>query len=135
MRFVRSHLSETRKKRFRKRIFVGLTPMTKNTIWGKSPALYLEGYVLVLFNHMERKMPSKYDCHLKKSIRTNLEGTLEGLFWARVPYNKAHRVNFRVCWGVLDSYYFTRISKKMFPIDKRASNMERENDVIQAYKK
>ena len=53
MRTVRSLLSDRRKKRFRKRTFLGLTPVTRaNTIWGKSPALYLEVYVLVLFNHI-----------------------------------------------------------------------------------
>ena len=53
MKIVRSLLSDRRKKRFRKRTFIGFTPMTRvNTIWGKSPALYLEGYVLVLFNHI-----------------------------------------------------------------------------------
>ena len=53
MRTVRSLLSDRRKKRFRKRTFLGLTPVTRaNTIWGKSPALYLEVYILALFNHM-----------------------------------------------------------------------------------
>ena len=53
MRIVRSLLSDRRKKRFRKQTFLGLTPLTRaNTIWGKSPALYLEVYVLVLFNHI-----------------------------------------------------------------------------------
>ena len=50
MRTVKSILSDRRRKRFRKRTFLGLTPVNKvNTIWGKSPAPYLEVYVLVLF--------------------------------------------------------------------------------------
>ena len=53
MRTVRNLLSDRCKKRFRKQTFLGLTPVTwANTIWGKSPAFYLEVYVLVLFNHM-----------------------------------------------------------------------------------
>ena len=53
MRTVRSLLSDRCKKRFRKHTFLGLTPVTwANMIWGKSPAFYLEVYVLVLFNHI-----------------------------------------------------------------------------------
>ena len=57
MRTVRSLLSDRCKKRFRKQTFLGLTPVTwANTIWGKSPAFYLEVYVLVLFNHMRDRV-------------------------------------------------------------------------------
>ena len=53
MRIVRSLSSDTRKKQFRKPTFIGLTPVTRvNMFLGKSPALYLEGYVLVLFYNM-----------------------------------------------------------------------------------
>ena len=53
MTIVRSLLSDRRKKQFRKRTFIDVTPVTRvNTIRGKSPALYLGGYVLVLLNHM-----------------------------------------------------------------------------------
>ena len=53
MRIARSLLSDRRKKQFRKRTFIDVTPVTRvNTIRGKSPALYLGGYVLVLLNHM-----------------------------------------------------------------------------------
>ena len=53
MRTVRSLLSDRCKKWFRKRTFIGLTPVTRvNTIRGKSPAFYNGVYVLVLFNHI-----------------------------------------------------------------------------------
>ena len=47
------YLIDRCKKRLRKPTFIGLKPVTRvNTIWGKASALYLKGYVLVLFNHI-----------------------------------------------------------------------------------
>ena len=66
MRAVRSLLSVRRKKRFKKRTFIGHTPVTRvNTVWGKSHALYNGVYVLVLFNQM---LQSPYFCYCSSKL-------------------------------------------------------------------
>ena len=72
MRTVRNLLSDRCKKRFRKQTFLGLTPVTwANTIWGKSPAFYLEVYVLVLFNHMRSLFFVKLRLSFKRFVIPN----------------------------------------------------------------
>ena len=69
VKIVRGLSYDRHKKRFKKRTFIGFTLM--NTILGKLPALYLEGYVLVLFNHM---------CQNNADILLSTKSTIYALF-------------------------------------------------------